>query len=382
MASAVALRGRRHRHIVEASCAVFSLLCVLSHGTTIYVQSGVGGSDTSNCGLDELSACATIKYAVDSRTSSYDTVSLLPGTHFVSVATGILVQSKSLTFEGHRMATIDCAHNNRAFRFQQGHFVVSGITISNCSTFNSRRRGGHGGGISIWGSFSGPADELTIRNSVIRNCKSQASSFGGGLIAVYAKVTITNSSFENNWAKYGAGIYVQGTAAHGLEMQNSLFQNNTAINFGGGYAGTGHPGTIDNCTFLANRVGNASVVRGTGGGLFYTGGSLLGVHNSQFINNSATGTGGGIYMKETTNCLFDALNLTGNTAELAGGGVALGQTASPVVTNVLVEKNIASYGGGMAFSDIDSSPIIEQSVIRNNIVIGTWDKAPAPLAPP
>lgn len=177
MASAVALRGRRHRHRVEASCVVLSLLCVLSHGTTIYVQSGVGGSDTSNRGLDELSACATIKYAVDSRTSSYDTVLLLPGTHYAPVA--ILVQFKSLTFEGHRMATIDCAHQNRAFRFQQGHFVVSGITIANCSTVNSRRRG-HGAGISIWGSSSGAPDELTLRNSRIRNCKSAPSSFGGG----------------------------------------------------------------------------------------------------------------------------------------------------------------------------------------------------------
>lgn len=366
-------------------CAIIATLLFVSEGATIFVKPT--GTDSSTCGQTEAAACASIGYAVGllNTPDSGDTVLLLPGTHLTASETAV---NSELTIEGNGKASIVCTKENRAFSFAESA-VVSGVTISNCSTVHARYK--YGGGLSVWDQYRRRSVltrrrrvfGVTVRNSVIRNCKSEG--FGGGLFVYEAKVSLTNCTFKNNHAVYGGGIYSQGTGTYTveldqLEMYNSTFENNNAISYGGGAAGSYQEVIIENCSFRANRVGNTSVVRGKGGGIYCrqttnqpeTMPWLM--RNSSFIGNSATGNGGGVYLDYVKYGNFDALTVSDNTAELAGGGIMFGYQSEPNVTNILVERNVASYGGGVAFSGVGSSPI-SSSVIRNNIVIGTWDKA-------
>ena len=140
------------------------------------------------------------------------------------------------------------------------------INIIN-STFNSNQ-----------GSQSGvicPSDsQLNIVNSSFINNKNGCIISGGN------KNLISNSTFLNNSAEYGASILIYGS---NTIIENSLFKYNNASIAGGAIQIVGTNNIIDNSCFLANIAPYGSAIQ------WYSENGLI--NNSLFINNKGTDTG-------------------------------------------------------------------------------------------
>ena len=137
------------------------------------------------------------------------------------------------------------------------------------------------------GTIVRTASNLTIDNSTIRNTKKVSGSTDNqGWIILNGGLTITNSIIENNEAQL-AGIYSMGQKYHAL-LENSTFINNTASTGRGGVMETRKNTTVNNCTFIENKVTNS---QGREGGVFYNNGQHLSIQSCIFINNTATANG-------------------------------------------------------------------------------------------
>ena len=135
--------------------------------------------------------------------------------------------------------------------------------INNTRFFNVKSIDDAGGAIYLLSS------SLTAYNLTIANA---SSTFGPAITALRSDLNISNSSFENNTARYeGGAVY----AVYGsVSLNSSRFISNSARN---------------------------------GGAVFIDDVTVLNITNNDFINNSATSHAGAIY------CLLKStLNLTGN----------------------------------------------------------------------
>jgi predicted outer membrane repeat protein len=117
-------------------------------------------------------------------------------------------------------------------------------------------------------------------------------------------LTVTGSTFANNDAAVGGGIFNDGT----LTVTNSTFVGNTALSGGGGgYFGGG--------------IGNSNT---------------LTVRNSTFSGNSSTNPGGGIYNQGTLNLVNTIIANSTNGGDCNNSGI-IGTN-----TNTLVEDGSCS----------------------------------------
>ena len=137
------------------------------------------------------------------------------------------------------------------------------------------------------GAIVRTASNLTIDNSTIRNTKKVfGSTDSQGWIILNGGLTITNSLMENNEAQL-AGIYSMGQKYPAL-LENSTFINNTVSTGRGGVMESRKNTTVNNCTFIENKVTNS---QGREGGVFYNNGEQLNITSCIFINNTATANG-------------------------------------------------------------------------------------------
>lgn len=115
---------------------------------------------------------------------------------------------------------------------------------------------------------------------------------------------------------------------------------------GGGISCDGSSPTINNCTFIGNKI---YYTNGKGGGMYNTDSNPI-LNNCQFINNIA-GYGGGIYNYRSdpylNNCLFIE-----NSIDLLfdgeGGGIYNGYLCYPTLIDCQFIENSAFYGGAIS----------------------------------
>jgi hypothetical protein len=194
--------------------------------------------------------------------------------------------------------------------------TIENLTLAagNCTTGTDCE---YGGGAVLAGGIAG--DDVTVTNVVMNDNTGEQD--GGALNFAGPNLTITNSTFSNNYANgngvfnegVGGGVYfldqgaVGGTANGFLTITNSSFTSNrTNGGSGGGLwaeVSTGDPLTITGSTFTGNQA--------AGGGGTYDGGGIYAeqsgetattvtVSNSRIVGNSATGSGNGAYVAEAT----------------------------------------------------------------------------------
>ena len=307
------------------------------------------GTCAADCSLREAITAANALAGADVITVPAGTYTLtITGTGEDGNATGDLDLNSDITITGAGAGTTiiqagtlgypDGGANgiDRVFHIPGAYTVnISGVTIANGKIT------GTGGGIY---NYSGT---LTVTNSTFSD---NSATYGGGIYNE-GTLTVTNSTFSGNSATYGGGIYNQGT----LTVTNSTFSGNTA-NTGGGIYNYGTL-TVTNSTFSGNAA--------TYGGGIYNQGTLT-VTNSTFSGNAAT-TYGGIYNQGTLNYANTIIaNSTGgdcnnsatigtNTNNLVEDG-----TCSPTLSGDPMLGALANNGGStQTFALLSGSPAID-----------------------
>ncbi|MBP7051627.1 MAG: S8 family serine peptidase [Phycisphaerae bacterium] len=298
----------------------------------------------------------------------------------------------------------------------QAFGVGCSATIVGC-TYSGNVAEGDGGGLYVWYECDIDINDSTFTGN---DANTPQDSAGGGIYAggvldidtwTYyngGTIRVQNSTFTDNAAAFGAGMYWYGNDADVL-VADSAFRTNTAEHGGGLYWNRGAP-TISGCVIRGNTatgatstvltedvdendpnvvnlvVSNTEADCGTGGGLHCLDSDAL-IQNCYLSENISNGTGGGAYFASgrpiVNNCLVN-----GNTAAIGGGGIASQWDAAPTISNCTIVENGASdssngltrgYGGGL-FCSYESQTILMNSILWGNtgrygsqIAIGSKD---------
>jgi CSLREA domain-containing protein len=183
---------------------------------------------------------------------------------------------------------------------------------------------------------------LMLQNLTIANGRSGGN---GGGIENNGTLTVTNTTFSNNFAGPGSGVAGGGGIWNGgtVTVTNSTFSGNNADFVGGGIENGGTMMVI-NSTFSHN----GAVI---GGGI-RSGGTLTVIHstiiNSTFSSNGALLSGGGI-----DNGTLSELTVTNSTfsGNSAGSGGSINGFVSVTLRNTIVANS--PTGGNCSGSFID-----------------------------
>lgn len=181
--------------------------------------------------------------------SAVDSVSGLGGGAFVFRSTSVWELTSTLTF-------IDCVFLFNTANSGAAIFVSSKahVTIYNSLFEGNEARNGDGGAIFIQKAFSAT---LEVRDSQF----DYNSAINGGAIAVTNALVVQNCSFQNNVASSFGGaiafpdgpIMIEGRLAQN-DIRTSNFSDNRAQDNGGAIGGVGVRGTmlVTSCNFINN----------------------------------------------------------------------------------------------------------------------------------
>ena len=170
--------------------------------------------------------------------------------------------------------------------------------------------------------------KVTLKNIILVNSTDSAITTD-----INTDLILENTTATNNKAKNGGVIYNKGN----LYISYSTFDNNSVVNYGGVICNNGTDNTyinIENSLFMNNTATTPKNGEGEGGAI-YTKLSSLTVTNTKFINNTAAVT-------ETNG---------GN-----GGAICIEDTANPItITNSNFTKSVSRYGAAILVNNYHSS---------------------------
>lgn len=260
--------------------------------------------------------------------------------------------------------------------------TLSGIIqLENCSFTGNYTNSGSGGAI-----YCEALSNIEITNTTFTGNHTPAGGFFGG--AIYCKgssLVITGSTFDGNKTNGGNGGAIYCADLSDLQINATIFKNNTAQNTGSSYGGAidADSGslTIDKCTFQSNtgpwgggairsRNGNNLTIIGTlfksnntsdyYGGAVYSDSSTLIVINSVFNSNrtgqtdTSTGShGGAIYIYGTPNDIIVNSIFFNN-----GTGTYVGAIYNIAATNMYVYNCIFFQNTGTAVNAISGGTVV------------------------
>ncbi|HEY2155665.1 MAG TPA: choice-of-anchor Q domain-containing protein [Isosphaeraceae bacterium] len=238
------------------------------------------------------------------------------------------------------------------------------LTVEGSSNFQYNYATAGGGGIQEGGPLTVIADSSILNNATQGN--------GGGILAgnvntpaqVVPNTTLNifDATIVGNVGVNGGGIEDTDT---GLNISQSLVDNNKALGLNGGTDGNGGGVDVPNggagtnvasvvnilqTLLLGNQAGNSEI--GNGGAVNQVVGTLN-VDYSEFIQNAAGNDGGAIEFAGTSLHLRDSA-IVGNRSVVAGGGldfqgsglVSAG-TFSFLINDTIVGNLNSSFGGGV-----------------------------------
>ncbi len=178
----------------------------------------------------------------------------------------------------------------------------SSVNIYN-TTFTSSYSQSYGGSIaSLENSL------LEIYNSTFSNTYS--STDAGGALYLYKTCLIAdNLNITNSNGTFGGAItFIDVNSDKNSTISNSHFENNFALYEGGAIYSIFSPLVVFNSSFVNNSAIN-------GGGIFSDKGEILNITYSKFILNNVTGLGAGIFSNENPNFVNLSNEFRDNTAE-------------------------------------------------------------------
>jgi uncharacterized repeat protein (TIGR02543 family)/uncharacterized repeat protein (TIGR01451 family) len=223
-----------------------------------------------------------------------------------------------------------------------------------------------------------------------------ADEFGGGLFFEGSSLVISNTTFVQNTATDGGGMFVASNYAPGVVLTNTTFLSNTATSGGGLETQLGSGSiTLTDVTFTGNKAGLTGP--GFGGGMHLYGG-LATLNRVVFEGNESTDWGGGFHFQTYVNAAatMNEVSFIGNTAK-AGGGIHVGRdglwdnsvltlthgifinnsgwwkggggmrqiSGNSTLADVMFSQNEGNFGGGLFVSG--GTMMLSGATIANNI---------------
>lgn len=184
-------------------------------------------------------------------------------------------------------------------------YTESGIANIYNSTFSECE--------SIYGGAIRSSD-INVYNSNFT--KNNANSQGGAMY-LDGVTNIHNSSFVKNTADFQGGAVYTGKTAKSANFYESTFDGNGLKNRAGNYYGGAifEADLIRKCTFINNYAWSGGAIYQW----YYHSNNRLRIENSTFNNNTALGTGGAVYAHYGARILDS--NFTNNRAGDVGGAV-------------------------------------------------------------
>ncbi len=196
---------------------------------------------------------------------------------------------------------VDSANDNDTI------FVLAGLYLENINwsmANNIRLIGSHmdstiidGGGVGkVIDNSDETAHPIEISNLTVQNGYSTEKGSGISLKMV-GDILLKNIKVDNNQARIGAGVYIEGEGSSSLipttlYIENSVISNNSATTYGGGISLSG---AIISSIMKSVTVVNNSAVDGGGGISAGSMGDYAIVVNSIFWNNQPTNADGMIF---------------------------------------------------------------------------------------
>uniref|UniRef100_UPI0026329E3B Ig-like domain-containing protein n=1 Tax=uncultured Methanobrevibacter sp. TaxID=253161 RepID=UPI0026329E3B len=306
----------------------------------LYVSTS--GDDNNNGSKD--SPLATVSKAIELvKTSGINNIIILEGNY---TENGIIVD-ESCTISGLGNVVFDAGGNDRVMKIDG--FIE--VKLSNLTMING------------YAPTDAIAEDAT-------HGEISVYSAGGAIFIEDAIVEMDNMVFYNNSAdEFGGAINVEGDAQ--AVITNSLFIENVAGVFGGAVDIESDNSYIDNCSFIMNDASN-------GGAIGWIGANAV-LINSQFINNTA-GVGGAVFMQNmeysiSNGNLIQNCSFLMNEATEQGGAIEIenAQMYSSVeytqIKNCEFIENTAYTGGAIAAYYGDTASL-ENTFINNSAAYG------------
>lgn len=249
------------------------------------------------------------------------------------------------------------------------------ITISK-SIFSDNTATGRGGGLVL---TIGSSDEKSSKASVADSSfiGNTAGTSGGGVEIDQGVISLSGVKIVGNTANHGGGGIDTGSGVSQFTLTKSLVEGNTAVgNIGGGgiVFGGGAPGfsaTISNSQIVGNKVENAGVPSGPGGGILAeeTGGKIT-VTNSLISGNTAA-RGGGMAVFQTAEpnviVTLTGNTISGNETSGNGAGLLLFRYGDFFLTKNAIVDNHAMSGAGAGGLEFD---VVGKIALKANQIVG------------
>lgn len=373
---------------VSSGGSIQSALNSASNGDVIQIESGTyfeclnpNGKSLSIEGIGAVlingSSCSSLFTLSSFETLNVSDVQLKNTSGLVlSVASG-----SSATLTG--VSVSGSGYSNQSQSSLGGVIYVEGAVTIDDSTF-STNSGGLGGVIHVDGG------SVVVSTSTF----SSNSALNGGVL--YARdgayISSTNNTFQNNMASQFGGVYDFLFGVTFVESGSTYNSNQSTGSYGGVlYANHNTTAfipneiTISDAVFESNQAPNGTAYSGSGGVMYVENRSTISIHNSQFIDNSAT-NGGALWVKAAndTVTITDSI-FAENTADQSGAVGVMAQGASAptdlVVSGSTFVDNQANSGyagaislGSTSGSQSHGSVEIENSTFEGNIA-GTSSSA-------
>lgn len=263
-----------------------------------------------------------------------------------------------------------------------GALIRNSLAIIDSATFTNNSTSANGGGLMYSNHTNGDMGERYLSLSNSQFTSNEATTTGGGLgitnTGVSDDSTITDSTFTENTAEDGAGVFVDGNLTYNTDFSGITVENNTASRRGGGLV-----------LELRTRLLDSSVVSNesdNGGGIYvYVGQDTNVIDNTIIAYNTSSGRAGGLHVAASTLSAIssrelDIVNTTiaNNTASTEGGAMFLNSSQVDVIfRSSLIAGNEAntggvtsSAGGGINNRSINSATIYN-SIISENTDTGS-----------
>ena len=259
-----------------------------------------------------------------------------------------------------------------AIRFGN-NFNTEPITISNCSFVANGC--GDGGGDNGGAIFADDVHKVTVVDCLFSN--NTAAGEAGAVRFWQSDITFDNCTFVTNVADSEGGAVRLHVRTGGTgEFFNCVFTDNRSDNQdGGGIRLSGNssmgPLVVSNCTFNANRAGDASDDRG--GAIYVEDGGIMTVVDCLFTNNTAGDEGGAICSSGDQYSMAVHVRdsqFYGGTAQRGGAMfVRAWDNGTHIVSNCVFEGQAVTQQGGAVFME-EADVEIYDCTFTNNQAIG------------